>query len=183
MPDNAGFVYLIQAGHDTRFKIGCTTDVPRRLGSLQTSAPVRLHLLGVKRARDMYDEEKRWHAEFAASRALGEWFDLDEQQFLRIAKALRAKYGINPRERIAEPLEIGSHYFISLDGRSTIDVQLVELNRYPDSDRPAEAKVKEVSGWQTWNVYPDEVRSTRIGALLNFMFLLGSPIVRGAADA
>lgn len=177
MEPKAGYVYLLQAGDMYRFKIGCASDLHKRLISLRTASPVQLHLLGAIKTTDMYAEEGKWHRLFASSRAIGEWFDLDEKQFLGVARKFRAKYVIRPRDRSLDDLRIEGTYYISLDGRKAIEVQLVELEFFHDPNRHDHAKVKEVNGWQSWNVFPDEVRTTQIGALFNCMFL-HSPLVR-----
>lgn len=60
-------------------KIGLANDPAKRLDSLQTGCPDRLHLLAAKRFKTRAEaeaEEKRIHAECSHKRRRGEWFDL-----------------------------------------------------------------------------------------------------------
>lgn len=68
-----------------------------------------------------------------------------------------------------EELRIGGIYYISMDGRTTKKVELVELEFFNSTDRYDHAKVSEIGGWQSWNLIPDEVRSTPIAALMNYV--------------
>lgn len=177
MESKTGYVYLIQAGDLYRFKIGCATNLEKRLSSLKTASPVPLCLLGAKKVADMYAEEKNWHKLFSATRKKGEWFDLDPKQFLNIVRAFKIKYGIRPSDRTLDDLKIGGIYYISLDGNKAIEVELIELEFFNDPKKYDHAVVKETSGRQSWRVFPDEVRSTPIGALCNFMFVFNSRLI------
>ena len=117
----------------------------------------------------MYAEEKKWHDLFSPHRIMGEWFDLTPKQFLKIARAFRAEFRIRAIHRKVEGLKIGGIYYISMDGVTTTKVELVELEFFNSSDRYDHAKVSEVGGWQSWNLIPDEVRSTPITALMNYV--------------
>lgn len=66
-------VYFVQAGENGPIKIGYASDVAKRIGHLQTSAPDRLCVLSVMDGGEA--EEKALHAELAAHRRLGEWFN------------------------------------------------------------------------------------------------------------
>jgi hypothetical protein len=169
MEPKAGYVYLIQAESLDRFKIGCASDVEKRLSTLKTASPLSLRLVATKQAEDMYSEEKKWHELFAPSRVKGEWFDLEPKQFLKIARAFRAEFRIRAKDRQVEDLKIGSIYYISIDGFTTKKVELVELEFFNTPKRLDYAKVIEIDGWQSWNLIPDEVRSTPIGALMNYV--------------
>ncbi len=144
----AGFVYLVQAGDLYRFKIGCATDLENRLSTLRTSSPVPLSLLGAKKVMDMYAEEESWHKRFSKTRAKGEWFDLDAEQFLEIVRAFKIQYGICPSDRSLDDLKIGGTYYISLDGKKAIEVVLTELEFFNDPKKHDYALVKEKSGGQ-----------------------------------
>jgi hypothetical protein len=165
----AGYVYLIQAGTMDRFKIGCANDVDARITSLETASAVPLRLIGKKPAGDMYAEERAWHRLFAPNRVKGEWFDLEARQFLKIARDFKAKFRVSPRDRIVEELKIGGTYFISLDGSTTIQVLLADLKLFNDPEKFDFASVHEIDGNRGWQLFPDEVRSSAIGALFNYV--------------
>lgn len=152
-----------------RFKIGCASDAEQRFASLQTASPLPLRLVATKQTKDMYTEEKKWHQLFAPNRIKGEWFDLETNQFLKIVRAFRAEFRIRAKDRNVEDLKIGGIYYISMDGLTVKKVELVELEFSNSPDRYDHAQVSEVGGWQSWNLFPDEVRSTPIGALMNYV--------------
>jgi len=66
-----GFLYVMQSGK--AYKIGCSTDVARRI--TQYSLPSKKLILTIPSA-DMYRDESALHAHFAARRINGEWFRL-----------------------------------------------------------------------------------------------------------
>jgi T5orf172 domain len=169
MEPKAGYVYLIQAGSMDRFKIGCATDVDTRLAGLETASAVPLRLIGKKKSPDMYAAENAWHKLFAANRVKGEWFDLDAKQFLKIAREFKAEFRVHSRDRVVEDLKIGGIYYISVDGINTIQVELVELEYFNDPNKFDHAIVNEIRGRQSWSLFPDEVRTTPIGALFNYV--------------
>jgi hypothetical protein len=68
-------VYVIQA-EDGPVKIGHSTNVRRRMSTLQISSPVPLSLVAVLSGDRT--TEKEMHARFAGSHKHGEWFDLDD---------------------------------------------------------------------------------------------------------
>ena len=157
-----GHVYLVQAESMDRFKIGCASDVEKRFSSLQTASPIQLRLVATKEAEDMYAEEKKWHKLFAPSRVKGEWFDLEPKQFLKIAKAFRAEFRVPAKDRNAEELVVGNTYFISIDGVTVKEVTLLEHEVFNSQERYDRALVKESNGYESWNLIPDEVRSTPV---------------------
>lgn len=63
-------VYFVRAGN--RIKIGMSSDVPRRVKSLQTASSEPLQLLAIKQGGRA--EEKSLHDRFAHLRQHGEWF-------------------------------------------------------------------------------------------------------------
>jgi hypothetical protein len=65
-------VYVIQYGTAGLIKIGYTSDVARRVKSLQWQAPMPLRVLGW--GPGGHTEEQRLHRLFKSSRAYGEWF-------------------------------------------------------------------------------------------------------------
>lgn len=65
-------VYAIQIGDDGPIKIGVTTDVSRRLWTLQTACPWDLHLRAEWAAE--WSSETTAHHELARHRMRGEWF-------------------------------------------------------------------------------------------------------------
>ena len=113
MKNRRGYTYLIHAENLYRFKIGCAIDYKRRLGQLQTSSPVKLHLIAKKKTDDMYAEEKKWHSLFANCRKNGEWFDLNYKELIKITNNWKSDFGIHWRDRTVDHLVVGEKYFIS----------------------------------------------------------------------
>jgi hypothetical protein len=72
------YVYLIYA-ETGQYKIGRTTNPHSRLASLQSSSPVKLKLLWYTESKNARQLEKDLHREFAPNHALGEWFNLSDQ--------------------------------------------------------------------------------------------------------
>ena len=97
MRKRKGFTYLVHAENLDRFKIGCAVDYIRRLKELQTSSPVKLHLIAKKKSNDMHTEEKKWHSLFKSKRKNGEWFQLDYKEIVKVTKSWRTDIGIHWR--------------------------------------------------------------------------------------
>lgn len=67
-----GYVYFIQMDRIGAIKIGYTTDVEKRIASLQTASPYKLYLLCVFPANE--EIERQLHYCFRDVRLEGEWF-------------------------------------------------------------------------------------------------------------
>lgn len=67
------YVYFVQAGDQPEIKIGYTTDVGRRLASLQTGNGKRLRLLVLLPGSQRL--EVAYHRLLAQDRTVGEWFE------------------------------------------------------------------------------------------------------------
>lgn len=80
-------VYVISAIGTPLVKIGQAVDVAHRLQNLQSGSPVPLVVLGTFEGLDGRDLERALHAELAASRHHGEWFDLGANP-LAVVRAL-----------------------------------------------------------------------------------------------
>ena len=65
-------LYIIKAVGTGLVKIGFSTNVPKRLKSLQTASPYRLEVLATWAGTDA--DEKALHLKFAEYRKTGEWF-------------------------------------------------------------------------------------------------------------
>lgn len=89
-------IYIVHAIGTTRYKIGKTDKLEKRLAALQTGSPFPLEVIHSFEAHD--ETEKVIHEAFAIYRLHGEWFDLpehvverlkasDEKDFLRIQSA------------------------------------------------------------------------------------------------
>lgn len=74
-------VYLIWAEGTNRYKIGKSTDLKKRLKSLQTSCPYPIHLIHRIRCvnTSISDVELGLHICYSESRVNGEWFELDRE--------------------------------------------------------------------------------------------------------
>jgi hypothetical protein len=78
-----GFVYVMSIGIDNLYKIGCTTNVSKRLKSLMSSNP-KLSLSWVARVMSRRDSEIALHTRFARFRRVGELFELHEPQLAEL---------------------------------------------------------------------------------------------------
>lgn len=67
-----GFIYFIQGESGGPIKIGYTTDIKKRLNSLQTGYPDTLVLLSIIPGN--IEDEANLHSEFGEYRMRGEWF-------------------------------------------------------------------------------------------------------------
>lgn len=74
------FIYLIQKGQSTHYKIGITKSIGKRLLSLQTSNSEPLSLTRSFETLHDYKLEKFLHNFFRGSKLEGEWFDLTEEE-------------------------------------------------------------------------------------------------------
>jgi hypothetical protein len=83
-------VYFARAGKTNRVKIGCSTDVGRRISTLQTGCPDILQPLLVFPRGD-YQLEKRLHEQFAGSRVIGEWFEYEPEILAYVQKRLESR--------------------------------------------------------------------------------------------
>jgi len=98
-----GYIYFVQGECGGPIKIGYSTDIEKRIKTLQTGYPDVLGILYLIPG-DMADEEEL-HKELAYYRMRGEWFKPDEEvlrkiEFLKqnIEPAIKAKYDINFRQ-------------------------------------------------------------------------------------
>jgi hypothetical protein len=66
-------VYFAEGVGLDRIKIGVTTNVPRRVATIDAHSPVPVRLLGVE--GDGRAREAALHREFARFRVRGEWFE------------------------------------------------------------------------------------------------------------
>jgi hypothetical protein len=78
-------IYFILDSDKNCVKIGKTTDLGKRLASLQVGNPTPLSILGVI---DVINE-KFVHDKFAKQHVLGEWFQADEELMAFIEKRTR----------------------------------------------------------------------------------------------
>ncbi len=81
--DRSGTVYLIRADNEL-YKIGCTTNVDRRLAALRAQSPCEIKLVCTIEAQDRYEAEHNLHHVFHKKRIRGEWFELDEADIEQI---------------------------------------------------------------------------------------------------
>ena len=85
---NLGFVYFLQSEQGGAIKIGYTTDIRKRIKTLQTAHPFPLKLLLAINGN--IEDESKLHKEFKPFRLCGEWFRPDEYLLKRIGE-LRVK--------------------------------------------------------------------------------------------
>lgn len=82
-----GFIYLIQAIGTSRYKIGLTADVGRRVSQLSKQSVFPLRLIATHASEDMAIDELFWHQKFADHRVHGEWFDLSSEQVFEFSNS------------------------------------------------------------------------------------------------
>jgi hypothetical protein len=80
-----GDVYFVQSG--CFVKIGFTTNLSKRIASLQTSATERLELIGSVKCTA--DRERLYHTNFGRYRLRGEWFKIEGE----LATFLQVRFG------------------------------------------------------------------------------------------
>lgn len=76
--DVVGFIYLIT--NDDFIKLGFSTNVTKRIKSLQTSSPKRLKL--IKRVKGTIEQEKQLHRKLLQYRVNGEWYRYEHKNIL-----------------------------------------------------------------------------------------------------
>lgn len=74
--ENPGFIYLLQAG--SKFKIGKTTNIQKRIQYLQTGNAEKIVLLKTLYTQYPSQLEKELHGQYRQYRVGGEWFDLPD---------------------------------------------------------------------------------------------------------
>lgn len=80
-----GYIYVL-TDKTTRYKIGKTKDIQKRIRELQTGSSRRLYMYRWKYVSDMKKAENGLHKIFSAHRKQGEWFELDEKNINLLAK-------------------------------------------------------------------------------------------------
>lgn len=78
--ENIGYIYIIHAKETTRFKIGRTSNIKRRLKELTYQSPYQLVLYYYYPSFDTVFDEKNLHSLLKSYRKHGEWFDLISTQ-------------------------------------------------------------------------------------------------------
>jgi len=88
-------VYLISF-EDKYLKIGCTSDIHKRLSQLQVSVPIKLKVIGL--IEGGYDKESDLHNMFMHLSEKGEWFKFDISiiEYFKTEKCLMWENGILP---------------------------------------------------------------------------------------
>jgi len=95
MSKPAAVTYFLHDAEVQRLKIGRTTNLAKRLRTLQSARGSTLRVLHVTPG----DVEREWHDRFQAARLTGEWFALTDE----VAQTLRSTFGLRvraPRERV-----------------------------------------------------------------------------------
>lgn len=80
-----GFVYVIHAVGTNRVKIGYSADPANRLSELQTASPFPLDLVGTRPGTP--DMERGLHRHLYKHHRVGEWFEIEPKQALRIVES------------------------------------------------------------------------------------------------
>lgn len=89
--DSSGFVYLMEAKHLNRYKIGYSKQVYKRADSMQISSPVEIAVVCRIFSIDAPRLERSLHRHYDTYRVIGEWFELPKMEvsnFLVVANRL-----------------------------------------------------------------------------------------------
>jgi hypothetical protein len=73
---DSGFIYVVQMGEQRVYKIGRSSDVPRRMSEIGIQLPFPYRLLFAHRVPYCHYTESDLHRDFAFCRTNGEWFEL-----------------------------------------------------------------------------------------------------------
>lgn len=74
-PDS-GFIYVIQMEGHPLYKIGRSSNVPRRMSEIGVQLPFRYHFCFAHRVSNSHFTESDIHKHFQTARKNGEWFEL-----------------------------------------------------------------------------------------------------------
>ena len=88
------YLYFIQSKPNGSVKIGTSSNVNRRLNTLQTSSPLKLVLLDSIKLKNANEVETQLHYDLREKRLIGEWFDISEKEVQQIIKSLKT-FGAN----------------------------------------------------------------------------------------
>ena len=125
---STGFVYLVQAGEDYRFKVGRTVNLARRMRDLQLGSPHPLHLVGWFHTPDCYTDEVDWHRRLGTTRRHGEWFDLSLDQ-LRLFQSRADIFQRVVDQRVACVMVDATPCYLSPDRGHVIEVTIEDMDR------------------------------------------------------
>lgn len=90
--DEPGFVYIIHAKGTNLYKIGLTTNRPRkRMKQMQTSSPHKLAIYAAAHFTHCNHTEEDMHNRFSDKRVNGEWFEFSEEEANAAADTLLAE--------------------------------------------------------------------------------------------
>lgn len=98
-------IYFVQETATGYVKIGCSTNVRRRMRSIQTHTTSVIELLSVLPVTDMQVGEAWFHRYFRARIVLGEWFRVSEDE-IRAAIAAWEHQSFSQRLRFASGQEV-----------------------------------------------------------------------------
>lgn len=90
-------IYFVQQDETGPIKIGCTTNVDKRLAQLQIGSAVPLRLLGVMTGH--HAQEASLHEQFAKDRLEGEWFSPSRELLEYIERWARIHADSTPPSR------------------------------------------------------------------------------------
>ena len=107
------FVYLVQLGDESIYKIGVSQNPQKRLAGLQTSSPLPLRFVATVDAQNQRmasKVERRLHGLFDSKRTQGEWFSLSSEDVLYVRAVFDtirdARKHMRPQELLFELREL-----------------------------------------------------------------------------
>ncbi len=85
------YVYIIQCGEFSNYKIGSANNIEERLFGLQLGCPFTLQVIGSRRfdtKKDAMRKELVLHEAFYLDELSREWFELDDSQLKKVTELL-----------------------------------------------------------------------------------------------
>lgn len=87
-------LYILKNIDSKRIKIGVTTDIDQRIKAIENSGGSKIELLYLSHSiLNTFEVEKRLHKRFKNQRHIGEWFNIDQELAVNMAKSYIKEYG------------------------------------------------------------------------------------------
>lgn len=163
-------LYLIYAKELKRVKIGFSKKPENRLKQLQTGSPVQLELFAFTSAHFKEQSESQLHDKYKAKRVKGEWFQLENLDYIELLEQWDFDPGIHYEQRTREKISVDDIAYISFSSQSLCKVQVVDIS-FDKSH--ITVKIKNQIGVASaliggiHSLYADEVRKDPLDALIN----------------
>ena len=90
MTERIAQVYLIRLGETDYFKVGMTTNIASRLGTLQNATPFELHIVAIADHVNAFAVEHDIHDSLKEFHVRNEWFQCEQPEITRIFRIVSA---------------------------------------------------------------------------------------------